>query len=162
MQLWLMGSAARSPEVIISQKAHNLMLRHRQLDSDTESGGILIGHYYPNAHTLHICVASRPCNQDRRGRYFFHRDAAHATKVARRYWAQSGGALHYLGEWHTHPEPNPSPSFVDRLSMRGLLKNSTVVSSGLVLVIVGQGGTWAGFFTGRGYTTINMVVDESV
>ena len=46
--------------------------------------------------------------------------------------------LHYVGDWHTHPEPIPSPSCDDESSMRDLVMRSKHALNGFVLVIVGQ------------------------
>jgi integrative and conjugative element protein (TIGR02256 family) len=46
--------------------------------------------------------------------------------------------LHYVGDWHTHPEEFPRPSFLDDASIAECVKKSHHVLNGFVLVIVGQ------------------------
>ena len=45
--------------------------------------------------------------------------------------------LHFIGDWHTHPEVAPTPSRRDMLSMQELVTNSTHALNGFVLIIVG-------------------------
>lgn len=76
-----------------------------------ESGGILLG--YRRGDHLHIVAATTPQPDDQRMRFrFFRRDPNH-QKAAIRHWGKSGNTIDYIGEWHTHPEPNPTPSSLD-------------------------------------------------
>ena len=45
--------------------------------------------------------------------------------------------LHFVGDWHTHAEAEPTPSLRDTQSMRELVANSHHMLNGFVLVIVG-------------------------
>jgi integrative and conjugative element protein (TIGR02256 family) len=46
--------------------------------------------------------------------------------------------LHFVGDWHTHPEPIPVPSSQDTESMRDLVSRSKHALNGFVLTIVGN------------------------
>lgn len=46
--------------------------------------------------------------------------------------------LHYVGDWHTHPETVPRPSWVDIASISDSVGKSTHALNGFLLVIVGQ------------------------
>jgi integrative and conjugative element protein (TIGR02256 family) len=54
-------------------------------------------------------------------------------------FAQSSGRLQYLGEWHTHPEDQPSPSTTDLGSWRRHL----IAQEQMILLIVGRTEIWA-------------------
>lgn len=45
---------------------------------------------------------------------------------------------HYVGDWHTHPEPIPTPSRDDIQSMSECYKQSRHELRGFLLIIVGQ------------------------
>ena len=80
--------------------------------SAPESGGILLG--YVRAPHLEILEASEPTFWDRRLRFFFDRGSHGHREMAERRWQESEGLIRYVGEWHTHPEDYPTPSYVDR------------------------------------------------
>src|SRR3546814_8042190 len=46
--------------------------------------------------------------------------------------------LHYVGDWHTHPERYPQPSSPDAQSIAECVAKSTHQLNGFVLIIVGQ------------------------
>jgi len=76
-----------------------------------EAGGILLG--YRRGPHLHVVDATMPSPKDRRARMRFHRASKYHQDVALSRWRTSGDVLDYLGEWHTHPETQPSPSLLD-------------------------------------------------
>jgi len=82
-----------------------------QGESDTEAGGILLGHV--RGIHLEIMEATVPTPKDRRLKYFFERLLHGHQNIAERRWRQSNGLVRYAGEWHTHPENNPTPSSLD-------------------------------------------------
>jgi len=45
--------------------------------------------------------------------------------------------LHYVGDWHSHPEPRPRPSRNDSESIRDSFRKSKHHLNGLLLIIVG-------------------------
>lgn len=52
--------------------------------------------------------------------------------------------LHFIGDWHTHPEAFPVPSPQDKESMRDLVSRSKHALNGFVLTIVGREALPAG------------------
>lgn len=46
--------------------------------------------------------------------------------------------LHYIGEWHSHPEAVPRPSGRDEATMNSRVKLSTHTLNGFVFMIIGQ------------------------
>lgn len=114
-----------------------LLLRHRQLGEEPESGGVLVGR---RILTNGACIAddaSSPTPQDARGRYSFERSKRLHQDFVDTSWANSGGTSHYLGEWHTHPECRPRPSSVDLEDWRRLVHECAYTGDGLFFVIVG-------------------------
>ena len=64
---------------------------------------------------------------------------------------QFSSGLHYIGDWHTHPEDIPEPSGVDINKMQAIFRKSDHQLKGMLLVVVGRGtapdGLWVGIVT---------------
>jgi integrative and conjugative element protein (TIGR02256 family) len=107
-------------------------------ENDREAGGILIGSYRgPHVEILH-CTTPLPA--DRRHWNMFDRsDPGHREEAMRR-WQDSGRTMTFVGEWHTHPEPVPSPSFLDRSTWKRIARRHKI--GPLVFVIRGTSGWW--------------------
>lgn len=120
-------------EVWICPSPQQLMISFRQVSlASKEAGGILLG--YRRGPHLEVLGVTMPHPNDVRGRHHFQRkDAAHQT-IATAQWHESDGHIHYLGEWHTHPEPDPTPSSIDRREWKKL---ATIQSHPLLFIIVG-------------------------
>lgn len=77
-----------------------------------ESGGILLG--YVRGPHLDVIEATRPTASDQRFLSFFNRSPDGHRVIAERRWLESEGFVRYLGEWHTHPQDYPAPSYIDK------------------------------------------------
>ena len=88
---------------------------HRQTAADAaESFGVLMGTTSVDRREIWLESATTPMAHDWRTRLSFAlRDPGHQQAVRRKF-ACSGGRTIYLGTWHTHPEPVPTPSGIDR------------------------------------------------
>ena len=88
---------------------------HRQTSPDTaESFGVLIGTTSIDRREIWIERVTTPMAHDRRTRLSFAlRDPGHQQTVCGMFTCSDGRAI-YLGTWHTHPEPVPTPSGIDR------------------------------------------------
>ena len=88
---------------------------HRQTAADAaESFGVLMGTTSVDRREIWIESVTTPMAHDRRTRLSFAlRDPGHQRAVCGKF-ACSGGLAIYLGTWHTHPEPMPTPSGMDR------------------------------------------------
>lgn len=78
-----------------------------------EAGGILLGRYLVESSHVVVDEVTVPQKADKRSRFGFFRSHQHST-LAQARWAASHGTAAYLGLWHTHPEADPTPSYVDR------------------------------------------------
>lgn len=118
------------PLCIIELKGDVLhsMLAHRQTERNaSEGGGVLLG--LRRGPHFQVTAITTPKSEDYRSRAEFRRVALPHQPEARRIWRNSGKLYGYLGEWHTHPEPEPRPSFIDRAGwrMRYLEKRQSLV-----------------------------------
>lgn len=78
-----------------------------------EAGGILLGRHLIESSHVVVDEVTVPQKDDKRSRFGFFRSHQHSI-LAQARWAASHGTAAYLGLWHTHPEVDPTPSYVDR------------------------------------------------
>lgn len=99
-----------------------------------ESGGMLFARV--ENKDIFIVEATPPQKQDRRSRFGFTiSKAAAQTEID----TKRDAGLHYVGEWHTHPEPQPTPSQRDEATMSSRVRQSVHQLNGFVFIIVGHG-----------------------
>jgi len=107
---------------------------HRQKGRFTrERGGQLFAEF--DAGNILICHATGPKRQDRRGRFFFKPDRLREQREINKNFHNG---IHYVGDWHTHPEDRPTPSHIDIDSMKDCVTHSIHQLDAFVLVIVGR------------------------
>ncbi len=108
--------------------------KHRQVGRHSiEAGGQLFARF--EGEDIHVVEATGPSRADRRSRFsFFPSRKKEQTDIASRY--RKG--LHFIGDWHTHPEDLPRPSSTDIESINDCFRKSKHELSAFVLVIVGR------------------------
>jgi integrative and conjugative element protein (TIGR02256 family) len=109
------------------------MARHRQVRSGSpEAGGMLFARI--SASEVSIVEATEPQVSDRRSRFRFWPCTSAQQRTIN---AKFDAGLHFVGEWHTHPEPRPQPSGLDLDSMEQCYLKSRHELKALVMVILG-------------------------
>lgn len=127
-------------KVLIEGAVIDLIIGYQQRGSRTpEAGGILMG--FRRGKHLHVAQATTPQQNDKRTRYRFDRRDQFHQAVAIKQWKESDGTVDYIGEWHTHPEMNPSPSSLD-ISEWGKIYRA--IKLPMIFIIVGLGVIWLG------------------
>lgn len=150
-------ATGRKQQVILGGNALATMERHRQLRArDPEAGGMLFARISPEA--IHIEEATKPRRSDRRWRFGFWP----CTKIQQQVIdARFKAGLHFVGEWHTHPEPHPYPSDLDFSSMERCFLDSQHELKALVMVIIGTApllsGLWVSLHNQRESRRLNPV-----
>ncbi len=144
--------AASSELVIIDDKVAEIASRFVVHPEDAkEAGGILIG-CYRGPH-LEITECTTPMAGDVRSRFmFYRRDKGHHRR-ANEAWRQSGHALTFVGEWHTHPEDHPTPSFVDKATWHSVMRKH---DDPMLFLIVGRKSVWCGIGRDRSLARLNV------
>ncbi|WP_232100057.1 CBASS system CD-NTase/cGAS isopeptidase Cap3 [Lonsdalea populi] len=124
--------------VIMSEVVQRLNSYRQMHYASTEAGGTLIG----ERRGQHIVITniSEPGSGDIRSRNQVDRKGVHHQQKIDELFQQSDGFLVYLGEWHTHPEDFPQPSYTDIKSWLTGLK----VTEPMVMLIVGRKRVWGG------------------
>jgi integrative and conjugative element protein (TIGR02256 family) len=115
-----------------------------------EAGGVLLGRHILNSCDIVVDGATRPMPGDWRTRTRYHRARRRHQNEVNRAWKHSRGTCTYLGEWHTHPEPYPTPSDLDIADWQRRLGMDTYTEP-LFFVIVGtvEIRAWEGSRDGR-------------
>ncbi|WP_426434063.1 Mov34/MPN/PAD-1 family protein [Bradyrhizobium genosp. P] len=125
--------------------------KHRQLRFwQREAGGQLFGRFH--ASRIEVVEATGPRRTDRRTRTSYVPDRrAEQREIDDRF----GLGLHFLGDWHTHPERIPLPSNPDVTSLDDTVRRSAHAMLAFVLVVVGQlpapEGLHVSLFRGDGF-----------
>jgi integrative and conjugative element protein (TIGR02256 family) len=117
----------------------DVLLSHAQRDPNAmEAGGVLMGRHIRGTRDVVVDSVTTPMRGDRQRRFRFHRSRKPHQRALDEAWESSQGTCVYLGEWHTHPEPYPTPSSVDLADWRKRLQHDEVDSESLFFVLVGQ------------------------
>jgi integrative and conjugative element protein (TIGR02256 family) len=130
----------------VSIAAWQVMQAYIQHASDaSEAGGVLLGRHLRDGSAIIVDAVTVPMAGDRRARTRFHRARRRHQAAIDAAWATSDGTCTYLGEWHTHPEPIPTPSVVDRADWRCRLRQDRYTEP-IFFVIVGttESRAWEG------------------
>jgi integrative and conjugative element protein (TIGR02256 family) len=107
---------------------------HRQLRFwQREAGGQLFGRL--DGSRIEILEATGPRRTDRRTRTTYVPDRrAEQREIDDRF----DRGMHFIGDWHSHPEKIPLPSYRDVSSLDDTVRRSNHSMLAFVLVIVGQ------------------------
>jgi len=126
--------AASGQRLIFSSAVLDHLAKYRQLRSwQRESGGQLFARLaLPD---IVVEEATGPRRSDWRTRTTYRPNRRTEQREIAAHHAQG---LHFIGDWHTHPEPLPVPSPEDAESMRDLVSRSKHALNGFVLTIVGN------------------------
>lgn len=117
-----------TPEVLQKFAEHR-----QQYPYQAEAGGILLGRR--RGKHFEILYATTPFPTDRRRRTSFIRESIGHKREAVAWWQTSCGEIGYVGEWHTHPEPSPTPSEVDRHEWAKLIRSQRPAAAMLITIV---------------------------
>lgn len=148
-------SVSETIRVEIKEEAYLSLLQYRQYEG-FEAGGVFTGSVI-GLNQYRISKVSLPCTIiDTASTTGFERDAQKANDFIFNDYEASNHTRYYLGEWHTHPENNPTPSFVDINSIEMIYKHSNRVIDGVFLIIVGIKNNYYGFYDGRMFHKVTV------
>lgn len=106
-----------------------------------------------------ISKVSPPCVANN-SRYGCVRDAQMGNAFIAEDYEQSEHTRVYIGEWHTHPEPNPTPSQTDISSIVSNYHSSSLALPILVMVIVGTESLYVSVYEGNNFIRI-LNIDQN-
>jgi integrative and conjugative element protein (TIGR02256 family) len=132
------------PSVVFESDALKSFGRFRQRRLWQREGGGQLFARFDGVHS-HVEVATTPSRKDSRSRFGFTPDRPTQRAQIREFYERG---LHFVGDWHSHPEQSPEPSAVDLMSVRECFQQSRHDLKSLLLVIVGKrawpDGLWVG------------------
>ena len=141
--IWLRAGGGK---VAIAQGALDRMSNYQQTNLQTpEAGGVLLGRMITGCDDVVVDFVTTPSASDSATRFHFRRARELTQEIIVRLWRTSSGTCNYLGEWHTHPENEPTPSSVDVQGWSELVRSASYEQDLLLFVIVGTKGlaVWA-------------------
>lgn len=149
-------------ELFIGSKVLQHFHAHRQTKSlASEVGGQLFAEFHPGR--ICICLATGPASVDKRSRLWFVPDQKRQNAEIQKHFKER---LHFVGDWHTHPEPTPTPSGTDLNSMRECFKQSRHQLKSFVMIIVGQAefpdGLWVSLHTERRTDRLELISNNGI
>jgi integrative and conjugative element protein (TIGR02256 family) len=127
------GTSGQS--LVFSRRVLKLFEECRQIAPELpEAGGQLFAKLAGNQILIQQATGPRP--SDKRTRMHFVPDRlAEQREIARMH----KDGLHYVGDWHTHPDAYPVPSMTDIQSIRECVLRSRHELQGFTMVVVGTG-----------------------
>lgn len=125
-------------KLIIEDEVLSSIYKFNLINYKHENGGVLLGKFNKKEKTYIITNISTTNSEDRKGRYFFIRNKKQAQAIINKYWKNSNGEINYLGEWHTHDEEYPNPSFVDKQLVKQMLNNKNIEIDNVFMIILGK------------------------
>lgn len=140
----------------------NVLQKYRQTFCRKESGGMLFCEALDD-DVIRVSCVSEPDKKDIRSFFFFkHNDRAAQSKID--FFHQQG--LHYVGDWHTHPQLVPTPSQQDIDSIKSIYNNSKHHLQYMILLIVSSdisfGSSYLIFTDGRSIFPCSFVVENDM
>lgn len=119
--------------VVITQRVCDHFVKYSQKNSkDLEAGGQLFAKI--TKKQILIKVATGPRKTDHRTRFSFIPNRIQEILEIKCNFRQG---LHYVGEWHTHPEKIPEPSSADITSLKNCFRESKHELQWFLMIIVG-------------------------
>ena len=109
-------------------------LREKKQRRGRERGGQLFGRIDDQTATLTVTEVTGGKPSLLSGLFFYKPNIKHEQKEIDGLYAQG---LHYLGDWHTHPEQNPTPSAIDVKYLSGVFRKSQKDIRYFIMCIVG-------------------------
>ena len=106
--------------------------------SSPEARGCIARRLMVGGNRVNVDKVTVPGPRDRQTRFRFFRAQSPAQAAVIDAWQRSEGTANYLGEWHTHPQDDPTPSSQDRRDWRRLVTMQQYEQKSLFFVIVGR------------------------
>lgn len=134
--------------IFISDSVLELIKSFKQFGATNyESGGILLGQISEKG--IYILRASTPNKFDKSSRYSFECNKDAAQVIINYEFQNSDKKTIYIGEWHTHPEKNSTPSGIDKSMIIGQFKKNKLNEPFLILMIQGLSELYIALWDGK-------------
>lgn len=120
--------------LFIEKEVFDVFANARQLArKDKETGGLLLARI--SEEEVRVVEATRAERRASISRILFKPSLSRKRKIVKEAFE---AGLHFVGEWHTHPERDPTPSSIDMNSMKDSFRRSRHELNRFIMVIVGN------------------------
>lgn len=148
--------------VTFSAEVVDHFAEHRQQGKiKTEIGGQLFAKFAKKE--VRVVRTTGPNASDKRGWSWFKPDQRKQNIEIKQLF---GDGLHFVGDWHTHPEREPSPSSWDLESMEDCFNKSRHQLKAFVMVIIGHAnftqGIWVSLHWADGWEHLALVENQDM
>lgn len=153
MLIYKIGNVSQN--LVIDQQVLSHFKAYRQKWFwQNESGGQLFAKVTKNK--IEILKATGPRRLDRRFPFLY---LPHRPSEQSEIDSLFNKGLHYVGDWHTHPQKYPTPSITDKKSFSQIFHQSNHRLSAFVMIIVGIAtfpqGLYVALFDGEEFYELN-------
>ena len=139
----------------IKQDVVDVLQEYAQHEGN-ELCGVLTGSQIGD-NCFRISKASPPCVK-KNSRCGCERDANQANAFIASDFEQSEQTRVYIGEWHTHPEPHPTPSAIDCNSIIMNYHTAKRAMPFLIMIIVGLETLYINVFDGEKFVKVDLTI----
>lgn len=144
-------------DIEITDECLEMLNAKRQFDNN-EDCGILFGSQVSDKKIRINSISESCCDNTSALKCSCHLDVAKANKFIEEEFAKSNQTRFYIGEWHTHPEDHPSPSYQDLKSLKEAYnKNELVISNLILMAIIGRKDICWKKYDGEKYDDIKII-----
>jgi integrative and conjugative element protein (TIGR02256 family) len=130
--------AAEWRRVVLARDVYETIVREAAQCGRLETGGVLLGRADARERTLIITHATGPGPDAVHQEHHFLRDASYCQAEIDRVYAESGGSIDYVGEWHKHREAEPRLSETDRSSLVAIAASPSYQVQRPIMLICGM------------------------
>ncbi|MGU3345365.1 Mov34/MPN/PAD-1 family protein [Pseudomonas monsensis] len=135
--------SSETMRVSLSQNVVDTIRGLRTQAGNNETGGVLVGTFDLVRNIMHVVHALPAPPDSRQAPTYFIRGIRELKPCIENLAEASAGRLHYIGEWHSHPDRVPArPSQDDEGVYAHLHNHLDPVGSPYVMAICGQRDTW--------------------
>lgn len=105
-------------KIKITDSVLSILKKYIQDEKANEAGGILIAREDNDNGNIIIEYATEPLKNDKREKFRFYRKDRGHIEFYNKIYHENNKIYAYIGEWHTHPEDYPNPSFLDKYNWK--------------------------------------------
>lgn len=135
--------SSKTMRVTVSQEVVDTMRLLRTQAGRNETGGVLVGTFDLIRNIMHVVLALPAPPDSQQAPTYFIRGIRELKPRIEKLAEGAAGRLHYVGEWHSHPDNVPArPSQDDEGVFAYLRDHLDPVGSPYVMAICGQRDTW--------------------
>jgi len=121
-------------ELYVQKTAYEFMQAESKDSDDIETGGVLIGQFYPPGRFV-VHKATGPGPNATRTPTLFRRDVEYCQAEIDRAAEEMGLEGQYVGEWHYHPSNCNSPSGIDIKSLKEIAIDEKYLTENPIMII---------------------------